>query len=198
MDQGWTKGLTLGQASSVFGSLMNMNNSGPNMEDLKDLQQRDQRFFCMIFHFIMHFVHIRATNRQLCLFNFSTNKQYFKVIMNEITKLIKYNESEHLAYKDNCNSVYDFLNCKEMLGSFSSKNKKDMPDYLIDINYSGFNFVQMTQKTYKQECSKGTFTVEDYRNKDKGGMRGILPNWPQITDALGMDVLLGTNSTGSD
>ena len=85
-----------------------------------------------------------------------------------------------------------------MLGSFASKNKKDMPAYLIDINYSGFNFVQTTQKTYKQECNKGMFTVEDYRNKGKGGMRGILANWPQITNALGMDVFLGIRNTGSD
>ena len=193
MKRGLEKGLTVCDATSVFGSLMNVD-PGFDREDVKKLTQREQRFYRTIFHFIMYLVHIYKTNRQACLFPLSLGNMWFVKIFERIMSDVRICPQEYTVYNNSCEEVFNLLSANNALGPFAHKRVTTMPSFLIDLNYKSFKFENSLTTSFKEEFAKGLFSVEDYLRKDKGAIRGWLHQWKEVIEALAIAELLTTKT----
>ena len=90
--------------------------------------------------------------------------------------------------------VFNLLSTNNSLGPFVHKKVTDIPGFLINLNCKAFKFENSLTTSFKEELAKGLFPVEDYLQKDRGGIRGWLHQWKEVIEALAIGKLLTTKT----
>ena len=183
----WTKGLTLEQCTSVFGKLM-ADRPDFSSKNLRKLLGREQRFFRIIFHFLMYFVHCKHTNRvnsHLSCIQEVRGKETFLILLENLEAAIIDNETEQHVYLSNARRVFNAL--EENTGPIGLKNDPEV--WLLDINSVGLT--KGLRKSFREEAKKGEFTISDYLdNNNKGSVRGWLKEWKDVMILIGLGTYL--------
>ena len=157
-------------------------------KNLIKLRGREQRFFRIIFHFLMYFVHCKHTNRvnsHLSCIQEVRGKETFLILLENLEAAIIDNETEQHVYLSNARRVFNAL--EENTGPIGLKNDPEV--WLLDIKSVGLT--KGLRKSFREEVKKGEFTISDYLdNNNKGSVRGWLKEWKDVMILIGLGTYL--------
>lgn len=187
LEEVWTKGLTLQQCTSIFGKLM-ADRPDFSSKNLIKLLGREQRFFRIVFHFLMYFVHCKHTNRvnsHLSCLQEVRGKETFLILLENLEATIIHNQIERGIYLSNARTVFNALD--ENTGPIGLK--KDPEVWLLEIDSVGL--AKGLRKSFREELKRGDFTISEYLdNKNTGCIRGWLKEWKDTMILIGLGTYL--------